>query len=81
GSKAEESCVSDGSRRGSGSAAVHESPSPSPHLCRSKETPCCESYESFSHHVSSSRYFHTQPVLQDTCAQENSCGKSLMELL
>ncbi|XP_050966834.1 gametogenetin-binding protein 2 [Labeo rohita] len=81
GSKAEESCVSDGSRRGSGSAAVHESPSSSPHLCRSKETPCCESYESFSHHVSSSGDFHTQPVLPDTCAQENSGGKSLMELL
>uniref|UniRef100_A0A673JX15 Gametogenetin-binding protein 2 n=1 Tax=Sinocyclocheilus rhinocerous TaxID=307959 RepID=A0A673JX15_9TELE len=52
-------------------------------LCRSehvsshlsKETPCCESYESFSHHVSSSRHFHSQPVLPDTCA------KSLMELL
>uniref|UniRef100_A0A671QMF0 Gametogenetin-binding protein 2 n=1 Tax=Sinocyclocheilus anshuiensis TaxID=1608454 RepID=A0A671QMF0_9TELE len=62
-------------RRGSGSPAVHESPSPSPHPCRSKETPCCESYESFSHHVSSSRHFHSQPVLPDTCA------KSLMELL
>lgn len=78
GSKAEESCVSDGCRRESGSPAVHES---SPHLCRSKETPCCESYESFSHHVSRSRHFHSQPVLPDTCAQENSCAKSLVELL
>ncbi|XP_059405395.1 gametogenetin-binding protein 2-like [Carassius carassius] len=81
GSQAEESCVSDGSRRGSGSPALHESLSPSPHACRSKETPCCESCESFSHHVSSSRHFHSQPVLPDTCTQENSCAKSLMELL
>lgn len=78
GAKAEESCVSDGCRRESGSPAVHES---SPHLCRSKETPCCESYESFSHHVSRSRHFHSQPVLPDTCPQENSCAKSLVELL
>ncbi|XP_016296797.1 gametogenetin-binding protein 2-like [Sinocyclocheilus anshuiensis] len=74
GSKAVEGCVS-------GSAAVHESPSPSLHLCRSKETPCCKSCESFSHHVSSSRHFHSQPVLPDTCVQENSCAKSLTELL
>lgn len=73
--------MSDGSRRESGSPAVHESPSPSPHLCKSKETLSCESCESFSHHVSSSRHFHSQPVLPDTCAQENSCSKSLMELL
>ncbi|XP_067263746.1 gametogenetin-binding protein 2 isoform X1 [Chanodichthys erythropterus] len=85
GSKAEEGCVSDGSRRGSGSAAVHESSSPSPPLCRSKETPCsklcCESLASFSHHVSSSRHFHSQPLLPDTCTQGNSCAKSLAELL
>ncbi|KAK7163896.1 hypothetical protein R3I94_002568 [Phoxinus phoxinus] len=79
-SKAEEICVSDGSRRGS--AAVHESSSPSPHLCRSKETPCselcCGSLKSFRHHVISGECFHSQPLLPDTCTEAN---KSLMELL
>uniref|UniRef100_A0A8C1IK87 Gametogenetin-binding protein 2 n=1 Tax=Cyprinus carpio TaxID=7962 RepID=A0A8C1IK87_CYPCA len=58
-----------------------ESPFPSPHLCKSKVPPCCESCESFTLHVSRSRHFHSQPVLPDTCVQENSCAKSLMELL
>ncbi|XP_052454535.1 gametogenetin-binding protein 2 isoform X2 [Carassius gibelio] len=71
----------DRSSRGSGSAAVHESPFPSPHLCKSKVAPCCESCESFTPRVSSSRHFHSQLVSPDTCTQENSCAKSLMELL
>lgn len=77
GSKAEEGCVSDGSRRGSGAAVVHESsPSPSPHSCRSKESPCskvcCESLSSFSH-----QHFHSE----EACAPADGCSKSLMELL
>uniref|UniRef100_A0A8C1DMS6 Gametogenetin-binding protein 2 n=1 Tax=Cyprinus carpio carpio TaxID=630221 RepID=A0A8C1DMS6_CYPCA len=79
--RSEHGSKADCSRRGSGSAAVHESPFPSPHLCKSKVPPCCESCESFTLHVSSSRHFHSQPVLPDTCVQENSCAKSLMELL
>ncbi|XP_042613204.1 gametogenetin-binding protein 2-like [Cyprinus carpio] len=79
--RSEHGSKADCSRRGSGSAAVHESPFPSPHLCKSKVPPCCESCESFTLHVSRSRHFHSQPVLPDTCVQENSCAKSLMELL
>ncbi|XP_056097149.1 gametogenetin-binding protein 2 isoform X3 [Rhinichthys klamathensis goyatoka] len=75
-SEAEEMCVSDGSRRGS--AAVHESSSPSPHLCRSKEELCCESFESIRHHVRSSECLHSQPLLPDACTEAN---KSLVELL
>ncbi|NP_001073430.2 gametogenetin-binding protein 2 isoform X2 [Danio rerio] len=76
GSKAEEGCVSDGSRRGSGSAVSESSSSPSTHSCRSKQSPCskvsCESLSSFSH-----QHFHSE----EACAPADSCGKSLMELL
>ncbi|XP_039517537.1 gametogenetin-binding protein 2-like isoform X2 [Pimephales promelas] len=70
-SKAEEMCVSGGS-------TVHESSSPSPHLCRSKDELCCESLESIRHHVRSGECFHSQPVLPDACTEAN---KSLVELL
>uniref|UniRef100_A0A9J8A4G3 Gametogenetin-binding protein 2 n=1 Tax=Cyprinus carpio carpio TaxID=630221 RepID=A0A9J8A4G3_CYPCA len=50
-------------------------------LCRSEHVSSHLFWTNFSHHVSSSRHFHSQPVLPDTCAQENSCAKSLMELL
>uniref|UniRef100_A0A671QPP6 Gametogenetin-binding protein 2 n=1 Tax=Sinocyclocheilus anshuiensis TaxID=1608454 RepID=A0A671QPP6_9TELE len=44
-------------------------------LCRSEHVSSHLFWTNFSHHVSSSRHFHSQPVLPDTCA------KSLMELL
>ncbi|XP_051523579.1 gametogenetin-binding protein 2-like [Myxocyprinus asiaticus] len=70
GSKAEESCVSDSSR----GSAVHKSSSSLSHLCRSKETLCCESIASCRHH-------HGQRLSPDTCAHGDSSTKSLIELL
>lgn len=81
-SAVKESCASD-SRRGSGSAGIHESSSSS-HLCHSKDASCsnscCESSVS-ALMLNSGRHLHARPPVPDTCAHGDNSAKSLMELL